>query len=68
MRKVIHIETMPCEEQMNLGRADASAVVPASPDVVYKIIADYCHGHPGILPREYFRKVEVLEGGTGAGT
>jgi hypothetical protein len=39
---------------------------PAS--LVYEIIADYEVGHPSILPPEYFGRLEVLDGGRGAGT
>jgi hypothetical protein len=46
----------------------ASARLGASAGVVYGIIADYRHGHPTILPPKYFRGLEVLEGGVGAGT
>jgi hypothetical protein len=49
-------------------RADASAVVPAPPAIVYGILADYERGHPAILPPRYFRRFEVVSGGTGAGT
>lgn len=48
--------------------ATASAVIPAPPEIVYGIIADYRSGHPAILPPRYFRNLRVLEGGTGAGT
>jgi hypothetical protein len=32
------------------------------------VLADYRHHHQQILPPEYFRKLEVIAGGTGAGT
>jgi hypothetical protein len=35
---------------------------------VYAVIADYRRHHPRIVPPEYFLKLEVLEGGVGAGT
>jgi hypothetical protein len=35
---------------------------------VYAAIADYRHHHPHILPSEYFTRLEVVEGGVGAGT
>jgi hypothetical protein len=35
---------------------------------LYEIISDYKVGHPSILPAQYFGKLEVLEGGRGAGT
>ncbi len=48
--------------------ASASAVIPAGPQVVYRILADYREGHPSILPPAYFREIRVEEGGHGAGT
>jgi hypothetical protein len=35
---------------------------------VYAFLADYRKGHPRILPPRYFRSLEVLAGGVGAGT
>jgi hypothetical protein len=49
-------------------RATASAVIPAAPEVVYGVLADYRVGHPSILPPRSFRNLRVLEGGSGAGT
>jgi hypothetical protein len=49
-------------------RAAASAEIPASPDTVYSILADYRDGHPCILPKSAFDGIEVERGGTGAGT
>jgi uncharacterized protein YndB with AHSA1/START domain len=48
--------------------ASASALIHAPPDRVYQILADYRQHHLHIVPPEYFRKVEVEEGGVGAGT
>ena len=45
----------------------ASARIPASPERVYAIIADYRDGHPHILP-EQFSGLTVERGGVGAGT
>jgi hypothetical protein len=45
-----------------------SAMVDASAEKVYAILADYHHGHRHILPKGYFTKLEVLEGGYGEGT
>jgi hypothetical protein len=47
---------------------EASARVGAPDYVVYNIIADYRHGHPLILPRQYFDWLEVEQGGRGEGT
>jgi hypothetical protein len=53
---------------MSKGHVAAAAVIPARPEDVYAILADYRYGHPQILPKLYFTKVEVEQGGTGAGT
>lgn len=45
----------------------ASAVIPARPDRVYSLIANYREGHPRILPKQ-FTSLIVEEGGIGAGT
>ena len=42
--------------------------VDAAPAQVYSVFADYVNHHPKILPKPYFDRLEVLEGGTGAGT
>lgn len=42
-----------------------SISAPAS--TVYRILSDYHEGHPSILP-DAFTRIEVLEGGQGAGT
>lgn len=49
-------------------RVSASARVPAPPAQVYAVIADYRRHHPNIVPPEYFGRLDVLEGGVGAGT
>jgi hypothetical protein len=46
----------------------SSAAIGAPPAVVYGLIADYHQGHPSILPAKYFRNLQVVEGGIGAGT
>lgn len=48
--------------------AEASAVIPARPDVVYGVLSDYMEGHQAILPRQFFKEMKVIEGGHGAGT
>jgi hypothetical protein len=45
----------------------ASAVIPARPDRVYALIANYNDGHPRILPKQ-FTSLVVEQGGIGAGT
>jgi hypothetical protein len=32
------------------------------------VLADYHEGHPNIVPKQYFKKIEVLQGGIGQGT
>lgn len=46
----------------------ASALIPARPQDVYAIIADYRGGHARIVPRPPFVSLDVEQGGTGAGT
>ena len=53
---------------MKKGYASASSLIHAPAAHVYSILADYHQGHPAIVPKKYFRKVEVEEGGRGAGT
>lgn len=47
---------------------EESAVIGAPTSKVYDIIADYQNGHPHIVPKKYFKSVEVESGGVGAGT
>ena len=49
-------------------RVSASALVRAPARRVYAILADYRESHPRILPRRWFRALEVERGGVGAGT
>jgi len=53
---------------MAQASASATAVIRVSAGRVYDILADYRQHHPRIVPPEYFRKIEVEEGGIGAGT
>ena len=53
---------------MKAPMAKASRVIQAPADQVYRIVADYRHEHPLILPKPYFVSLEVEEGGVGAGT
>jgi hypothetical protein len=46
----------------------SSGLVHASAARVYEVLADYRQHHPRIVPPEYFRSLEVLEGGVGTGT
>jgi hypothetical protein len=45
-----------------------SAIIDAPAEEVYPILADYRNHHPHILPKAYFSRVEVEQGGYGAGT
>ena len=45
-----------------------SATIKGSAEKVYTVLADYVNHHPHILPPAYFTKLEVEEGGMGAGT
>ena len=47
---------------------EVSAIIDSPPSHVYHILADYQEGHPAILPKKYFSKLIVIEGGVGAGT
>src|SRR5262245_54536362 len=49
-------------------RVGCSRKIDAPPEKVYAAIADYRRHHPQIVPPEYFTRLEVLEGGIGAGT
>jgi hypothetical protein len=49
-------------------KISASIVIPASPVDIYAVMSDYRIGHPAVLPKPYFSKLVVVEGGQGAGT
>jgi hypothetical protein len=53
---------------MSQYRVSSSGRIAARASRVYAVIANYKEEHPHILPSEYFRRLEVLEGGVGAGT
>jgi len=53
---------------LTLVNISGAAVIPAPPQRVYGIIADYRSGHTHIIPPKYFRNLVVEEGGIGAGT
>ena len=53
---------------MPLINISVSESIDAPAASLYEIISDYKVGHPSILPAQYFGKLEVLEGGRGAGT
>lgn len=45
-----------------------NAIIEAAPSKVYGIMRDYQVGHPAILPKSFFKRLILHEGGTGAGT
>jgi hypothetical protein len=47
---------------------EASTDIPAPPAAVYAVLSDYRKGHPNILPKQYFPRMEVESGGQGADT
>ncbi|HEX6287792.1 MAG TPA: SRPBCC family protein [Herpetosiphonaceae bacterium] len=48
--------------------AEYATVIAARPAEIYAILSDYHHGHPQILPKQYFPALTVEQGGQGAGT
>jgi len=53
---------------MSRYKVSETAFISAPAARIYTIIADYNKHHPRIVPPEYFKKLEVEEGGVGAGT
>lgn len=53
---------------MNQAIFQESLYIPASPETVYGVLADYRVGHPSVLPKPYFVDLRVVEGGYGDGT
>ena len=53
---------------MNTLHAEYAEAIDAQSDVIYGILSDYQHGHPAILPKQYFTEFNVEQGGKGAGT
>ena len=48
--------------------ARATKIINAPAETIYNIIADFRDQHGHILPKQYFRALEVEAGGFGAGT
>lgn len=46
----------------------ASATLNAPAPELYSLISNYHTGHPAILPSRYFKSLQVVQGGIGAGT
>lgn len=53
---------------MSTYHVEVSGEVHAPANEVYALLANYHSGHPKILPTRYFKALEVVEGGIGAGT
>ena len=53
---------------MQTYQVSMSGAIKAPASQVYAILADYHNGHPHILPKQYFTKLEVEQGGIGTGT
>ena len=53
---------------MSRIHAAASKVIDAQPEEIYAILVDYRTQHPQILPKKYFKSLEIEAGGQGAGT
>ncbi|MCC6616026.1 MAG: SRPBCC family protein [Anaerolineae bacterium] len=47
---------------------EVSDVINAPQDAIYAVIADYRGSHNDILPKAYFKRMTVVQGGQGAGT
>ncbi len=45
-----------------------SQVIPFPAERIWRVLIDYRVHHPAILPKDIFKGLEVLQGGTGAGT
>jgi hypothetical protein len=48
--------------------AQASRTIQAPAETLYNILRDYHTHHPAILPTQFFKGVQVHQGGQGAGT
>ena len=53
---------------MKSQTARATRIINAPAETIYNIIADFRNQHGQILPTQYFKALEVEEGGFGAGT
>lgn len=53
---------------MSKIRVAESMVIDAKPEEIYALLADYRSGHPQVLPKKYFKNLEIESGGQGAGT
>jgi hypothetical protein len=53
---------------MSQVKISESRIIHASPVDVYAVMSDYRVGHQAVLPKSFFSKVVVVQGGQGAGT
>ena len=53
---------------MSKIRVAESMVIDAKPEEIYALLADYRNGHPQVLPKKYFKSLEIESGGQGTGT
>lgn len=53
---------------MSKIRVAESMVIDAKPEEIYALLADYHKGHPRVLPKKYFKSLEIESGGQGSGT
>ena len=53
---------------MSKIRVAESMVIDAQPEEIYALLADYRNEHPQVLPKKYFKSLEIESGGQGAGT
>lgn len=48
--------------------AEESRVINARAEDIYAVMRDYRAGHPAVLPKQYFKALEIEQGGVGEGT
>ncbi|MCL4251352.1 MAG: SRPBCC family protein [Anaerolineae bacterium] len=53
---------------MSTIHIEASHIIDARAQDIYAVIVDYAGAHNDILPKPYFKRMTVVEGGYGAGT
>ena len=53
---------------MSSYTAEYSTIIDAKPADIYAVFSDYDDAHHKVLPKPYFTKMTVLEGGQGSGT
>ena len=53
---------------MSTMYVEVSEIIEARPEELYAVLSDYRVGHPAILPKPYFTRLEVEEGGQGTRT